>query len=77
MPEVATGSALRKKVFLEILQNVSPVPEETPVNFAKFLKKPFLQNNSGQLHLNCGHCKNKAREIDCLCCRVISAMLIA
>ena len=25
----------------------------------------------------CGHCKNEAREIDCLCCRVVDAMLIA
>ena len=24
-----------------------------------------------------GHCKNEAREIDCLCCRVVGAMLIA
>ena len=25
----------------------------------------------------CGHCKNEAREIDCLCCRKVDAMLIA
>ena len=25
----------------------------------------------------CGHCKNEAREIDCLCCREVDAMLIA
>ena len=25
----------------------------------------------------CGHCKNEAREIDCLCCREVNAMLIA
>ena len=25
----------------------------------------------------CGHCKNKGREIDCLCCREVVAMLIA
>ena len=24
-----------------------------------------------------GHCKNEAREIDCLCCREVNAMLIA
>ena len=24
----------------------------------------------------CGHCKNEAREIDCLCCRELNAMLI-
>ena len=25
----------------------------------------------------CRHCKNKAREIDCLCCKEVDAMLIA
>ena len=25
----------------------------------------------------CGHCKNKAREIDCLCCREVNSMLTA
>ena len=25
----------------------------------------------------CGHCKNEAREIDCLCCREVDVMLIA
>ena len=25
----------------------------------------------------CEHCKNEAREIDCLCCREVDAMLIA
>ena len=24
----------------------------------------------------CGHCKNEARDIDCLCCREMDAMLI-
>ena len=23
----------------------------------------------------CGHCKNKARELDCLCCREVNVML--
>ena len=25
----------------------------------------------------CGHCNNEAREIDCLCCRKVDAVLIA
>ena len=25
----------------------------------------------------CGHCKSETREIDCLCCREVNAMLIA
>ena len=33
------------------------------------LRQLFLQNNFGWLLLKCGHCKNKAREIDCLWCR--------
>ena len=55
----------------------TPAPEETPVNFTKFLRRLFLQTNSRQLHLKCRHCKSKAREIDCLCCREEDAMFIA
>ena len=53
MPEAATVGVLRKKVSFKISQNSqeTPVPEETPVNFAKFLRTPFLQNNSGRLLL--------------------------
>ena len=77
MPEVATGSVLRKKVFLKMSQNSqeTPVPEETPVNFAKFLRTPFLQYNSGRLLLKCGLCNNEARDIDCICCRELDVML--
>ena len=48
MPEAATVGVLRKKGVFLILQNLheTPVPEETPLNFAKFLRTPFLQNNS-------------------------------
>ena len=53
------------------------VPQETPVNFAKILRAPFLQNNFGRLLLKWGHCKNEAREINCLCCSEVDAMLIA
>ena len=65
-------------VFFKISQNSQeiPVPEETPVNFAKILRTPFLQNNSERLLLKCGHYKNEAREIDCLCCREVDAMLL-
>ena len=47
------------------------------VSFAKSLTTPFLQNNSGRLLLKCRHCKNKSREIDCLCFREVNAMFIA
>ena len=42
----------------------TPVPEETPVNFAKFLRRPLLQNNSKRLLLKFGHFNNEARDID-------------
>ena len=37
----------------------------------------FLQSNSGGLFLECEHCKNEVREIDCLCYRAVDAMLIS
>ena len=54
-------------------------------NFAKFTGKHLFfnkvaglrPNNSGRLLLKCGHCISEAREIDCLCCREVDAMLIA
>ena len=30
-----------------------------------------------QYRFKCGHCKNEVREIDCLCCREVDAMLVA
>ena len=76
MPEAATGGVLRKRVFFKMLQNSqeAPVPEETPVNFVKILKTP-LKNNSGRPLLKCRHCNNKARDIDCICCTELDAVL--
>ena len=78
MPEAATGSVLWKKVFFKILQNLqeTPVTEETLRNSAKFLRTSFLQKNSGRLLLKCGHCKSEVKEIDCLCCTEVDAILI-
>ena len=39
----------------------TPVPEETPLNLAKFLKTPLLQKNSERLFLKWGHFNNEAR----------------
>ena len=37
----------------------------------------LLHIRKGNLHwFKCRHCKNEAREIDCLCCREVDAMLI-
>ena len=49
MPEAATGGVLQKRVLFKMSQNSqeTPVPEEKPVNFSKFLRTPFIQNNSG------------------------------
>ena len=41
----------------------TPVPEETPVNFAKFLRTSLLQNNSRRLLLKCRHFNNEEIEI--------------
>ena len=62
MPEAATGGVLWKNLFLKILKNLqeASVPEETPVNFAKFLRAPFLQNKSEQLLLKRG-IENKSK----------------
>ena len=45
MPKAATVGVLWKKVFFKISQNSqeTPVPEETPVNFAKSLRTPFYR----------------------------------
>ena len=45
MPEAATVGVLPKKVFFKISQNSleTPVPEETILNFAKFLRTPFYR----------------------------------
>ena len=76
MPEAAIGGILWKKVYFKISQNLQEklVPEKRPMNFAKILRTPFLQSNSGRLLLKCGHCKNEAREIDCLSCREVDAI---
>ena len=68
MPEAAIWGVLQKKVCLKMSQNSqeTPVPEETLVNFAKFLRTPLLQNNSGRLLLKCGHFNNEARDVGCI-----------
>ena len=44
MPESGIGGVTWKKVFFKISQNSqeTPLPEETPVNFAKFLSALFF-----------------------------------
>ena len=58
--KAATRGVLCKKVLLEISRNSqeNTCAKETlvqvfPVNFVKFLRTPFLQNNSGRLLLFC------------------------
>ena len=65
MPETVTGGGLRKNVFFKMSQNSqgTPVPEETPMDFAKFLRKLFLQNNSGRLLVKRRHCISKVRDV--------------
>ena len=79
MPEAATGDVLRKKMFFKMSQKSeeTPVPEETPVNFAKFLRTRFLQNISRRLLLKCRHCNDEAIDTDCICCTELDAVIIA
>ena len=78
MQEAATGGVLRKKVLFKMSQSSqeTPVPEETSMNFAKFLRTSFLLNNSGRLLLKCGQFNNEARDIDCICCKAGSNALL-
>ena len=47
--------------------------------------KHIYASAAGSLHIRignldwckCRHCKNEAREIDCLCCREVDAIIIA
>ena len=75
MPEAASGGVLRKNVFFKMSENSqeTPVPEETPVNFATFLRTPLLQNNSGRLLLKCEP-QYKAGDIGCIRCRELDAL---
>ena len=44
IPEVATGGVLRKKVLFKMSQSSqeTPGPEQTSVDFSKFLRTSFL-----------------------------------
>ena len=63
LSEAATRGVLWKTLFLEVSQNSQENTCATvsfllwhrcfPVNFGKFLRKPFLQINSGRLRLDC------------------------
>ena len=71
MPEAAIGGVLWKKCSLKFCK----ICRKHLQNSAKFLRTCFLQNN-WQLFLKYRRGKNEAREIDCLCCREVDAMLI-
>ena len=79
MPEAATVGVLWKKVFFKISQKSqeTPVSEETPVNFAKFLRTPFFTDQLWTTASESGYCNNEARDIECVCCRELDTVLIA
>ena len=64
MPEAATGGVLRKKLFFKMSQNSqeTPVPEETPANFAKNFKNTFFTEQLRTTASEIGHCNNEARD---------------
>ena len=66
-------------VFAKISQNSqeTPVPEETLVNFAKFLRTPFFTEQIRTTASESRYCNSEARDIDCICCRELDPMLIA
>ena len=41
----------------------APVPEQTPMNFAEFLRTTFSKNAVGQLLLKLRHCNNEVRDL--------------
>ena len=59
-----TGKYLCQSLFYNKVASLSPFLKRRlwhmcfPVNFAKFLRKPFLQNTSGQLLLNKATCSS-------------------
>ena len=65
MPEATTEGVLQKRCFFNMSQNSeeAPVPEQTPMNFAKFLRTTFSKNASGQLLLKLRHCNNEVRDL--------------
>ena len=73
MPEAAAWGVPRKRVFFKMSQ--TPAPESISASFANFWRTPLLQNNSRRLLLKCGHFNNEARDIDCICCRELDALL--
>ena len=61
MPDAATVGVLRKKVFFKISQNSqeTPVPEETLLNFPKFLRTPFYRTIPDDCFWNAAITKTK------------------
>ena len=41
----------------------------------KCRKNIYFKQQPKRLFWKCGHCNNEAKEIDCLCCRELDAML--
>ena len=74
IPEAATGGVLWKKVLLKISQKSQ---KSTCARVSFSIKWQVSGNFLYRTTLKCVHCKNEAREIDCLCCREVNAMLLA
>ena len=82
-------SPFNKVARLKTCSFIKKIPQHRcfPVKFAKFLRTPSVATSetANLLHIRvgnldwckCGHCKNEAREIDCLCFIEVNPMLIA
>ena len=78
MRKAAIVGVLRKRVSFKILQNSqeTPVPGST-CEFCKIFKNTFFTEQLRTTASKSGYCNNKARDIDCICCRELDAMSIA
>ena len=78
MPEAATVGVLRKKAFFKISQiHRKLCARGNTCEFCKIFKNTFFTEQIRTTASESGYCNNEARDIDCICCRELGAMLIA
>ena len=69
MRKAVTVGVLRKKISFKISQNSQKI--------CKIFKNAFFTERLRTTVSKSGYCNNEARDIDCICCRELDAMLIA
>ena len=77
MPEAATVGVLRKKVFFKIRKSHRKLRcQRKHYEFCKIFKNTYFTEQLRTTVSESGFCNNEARDIDCICCRELDAMLI-